>query len=71
MGFQLVPKSMTLNDLERRNDRYLIKEAMYARKEGQQLNKPWIVTRAAIKTQPYGYDRFLDTTAQYLRKIKS
>ena len=23
MGFQLVPKSMTLNDLERRNDRYL------------------------------------------------
>ena len=23
MGFQLVPKSVTLNDLERRNDRYL------------------------------------------------
>ena len=23
MGFRLVPKSVTLNDLERRNDRYL------------------------------------------------
>ena len=23
MGFRLVPKSMTLNDLERRHDRYL------------------------------------------------
>jgi len=23
MGFQLVPKSVTLNDLQRRNDRYL------------------------------------------------
>jgi len=37
MRFRLVPKSATLNDLERRNDRYLANKNLTYRKETVRL----------------------------------
>ena len=45
MGFRLVPKSVTLNDLERRNDRYLADFA--------EFGSFWPITSKLLKIDLY------------------
>jgi len=43
MGFRLIPKSVTLNDLERRNRRYLRYFAEFGSFRGQLRKSDWLV----------------------------
>ena len=48
MGFRLVPKSVTLNEFERRNGHYLYYFAEFGSFRGQLIKSGWLASQQQI-----------------------